>query len=162
MTQLTDSEIEELISAPKTGADRLRGGIRWSVKGCHREAQVPAEGADGQQFRVILRQNLRNALDFTAMLAYCPPDTSAVFRLTRYNGKHGEHTNHIERNRFYEFHIHRATERYQRFGAKEDTYAERTTRYATLSEAIECLISDCGFEADASEQPSLFGPEDFQ
>ena len=53
------------------------------------------------------------------------PQSNRVFRLRRYNGKSHEHTNPIEKEIFYDFHIHTATERYQVLeNKKEDTYAE--------------------------------------
>jgi hypothetical protein len=67
------------------------------------------------------------------------------FRLRRHNGKSHEHTNPIEKNTFYGFHIHTATERYQQSGYREDTYAEETNRYADYHGAIECMLRDCGF-----------------
>lgn len=56
-----------------------------------------------------------------------------------------EHTNRIEGDTFFGFHIHTATERYQNLGLDEDAYAEPTDRYANLSGAMECMIKDCGF-----------------
>lgn len=36
-----------------------------------------------------------------------------------------------------------ATERYQRIGWREDTFAEKTERFNTLDQAIRCLLIDC-------------------
>ncbi|MBF0438663.1 MAG: hypothetical protein HQL93_06025 [Magnetococcales bacterium] len=94
---------------------------------------------------LILRLNSVNQLDFSVILAVIPPGSNRNFRLCRYNGKHGEHTNKLEQEIFYNFHIHTATERYQLLGVDEDTYAKATNRYADYHGALECLLEDCGF-----------------
>jgi hypothetical protein len=66
------------------------------------------------------------------------------------------HTNHIEGERFYDYHIHEATERYQEFGAKEEGYAAISERFSTLEEAIGCMFDDCGFEMPDDAQGRLF------
>ncbi len=79
-----------------------------------------------------------------------------MIRLRRYNGKSHEHTNRIERDRFYNFHIHMATERYQREAETEDGYAEPSSKYSDLSGAIECLIDDCGFSKPDQVQTRIY------
>ncbi len=96
-------------------------------------------------------------MDFSVILAYQPPDTNILFRLRRYNGKSHEHSNHLERQTFYEFHRHTATERYQEAGFREDTFAERDNRFADLHEALSCLFEDCAFELPQVLQMALFG-----
>lgn len=70
---------------------------------------------------------------------------NTLFRLRRYNGPH-EHTNSIEGTTLNDFHFHTATERYQKLGAKEDSFAEVTSRHWNLDSAIKCLLEDCGFD----------------
>lgn len=89
---------------------------------------------------------------------YCPRDTNQLFRLRRHNGRSHEHTNKIEGDKFYEFHIHIATERYQDLGVREDSYAEPTDRFTDLGGAIDCLLADCGFDR-RNLQTSIFGEE---
>lgn len=98
-----------------------------------------------------------NALDFSAILGYHMPNSSRIFRLRRYNGKH-YHTNKLEQEIISGYHIHHATERYQAMGANEDAYAESTDRYSTLSDALNCLLEDCNFTSPEDGQSSLFGP----
>ena len=155
---LTDDQIKTLLAEPKTLPEELSGltlPLR-SVKLGHKEAQYDITGSSGNDFRIITRQNNFNAFDFSVILAYLPPMTNQVFRLRRYNGKSHEHTNRIESEKFYGFHIHIATERYQRESEIEDGYAESTTRYGDLKGAIQCLISDCGFLFPDRRQMSLF------
>jgi hypothetical protein len=90
------------------------------------------------------------------MLAYSGKSSSQVFRLRRYNGKSHEHTNKMERQTIYDFHIHFATERYQHSGLREDAYAEATNRYGDLQGALTCLIQDCGLVLPAKEEELLF------
>jgi hypothetical protein len=76
--------------------------------------------------------------------------------LIRYNGKSHEHTNLIEGESLYDFHIHKATQRYQEIGAREDTFAEPTDRFADFQGAIKCLANDCGFQKPYDPQGKLF------
>ena len=117
---------------------------------------VPAIPGYGNEFRLVLRQSSLNPLDFSLILAVCPKDTNQVFRLRRYNGKSHEHTNHIEANTFYDFHIHTATERYQELGTREDAYAEPTNRFSDFHSALRCVLADCRFEVPEDPQRTLF------
>ena len=122
----------------------------------HKERELDVNGLGGNQFRLILRQSIFNHLDFSIILAYLPKNTNQVFRLRRYNGKSHEHTNQIEKNTFYDFHIHTATERYQDLGAREDAFAEPTKRFSDFHSALGCMLEDCGFDLPADPQKKLF------
>lgn len=127
-TLLSDLEISDLMAESKRLPSRFAERLRLRSKRGHKEAQLDVIGEKGSQFSIVLRQNLQNPLDFTAILAYQIPNTNTLFRLRRYNGKSHEHTNRLERERFYGFHIHLATERYQQLGLREDAYAQPTNR----------------------------------
>lgn len=114
---------------------------------------------EGSEFRLILRQSMNNALDFSVILAYRPPRSNQMFRLRRYNGKSHEHTNVIEGETFYDFHVHAATERYQDLGMREDSFAEATDRFGDFDGAVRALLADCSFEAPLKQQGVLFGEE---
>jgi len=109
--RLTDQDIARLIQEPKLLPADFRARIETRPKRGHKERELDLRGADGSEFRLILRQSLYNALDFSVILAFCPAESNQIFRLRRYNGKHGEHSNTIEGQTFYDFHIHEATER---------------------------------------------------
>ncbi|MDZ7814842.1 MAG: DUF1828 domain-containing protein [Planctomycetota bacterium] len=66
--------------------------------------------------------------------------------MRRYNGKSHQHTNKIEGNTFFDFHIHQATERYQEFGERERVLLQRQPSVTASTEQLllEALISDCG------------------
>lgn len=85
-----------------------------------------------------------------------PKDSNQLFRLRRYNGKSHEHTNRIEGNSFYDFHVHMATERYQELGAREDAFAVPSADYWDIQSAMRCLFRDCAISVPATEQPTLF------
>jgi len=155
-TRLTDEEIGRLVAERKPLPRDYEQRFQMKPKRGHKERELAVKGETGSDFRLILRQSDLNPLDFSAILAYQPPNTNEVFRLRRYNGKHGEHTNKLEHQRFFDFHIHLATQRYQDAGFDEDAYAEPTGRYADLDRAARCLIEDCAFEAEPDPQLRFF------
>jgi hypothetical protein len=154
-TFLSDDDIAKLVSERKVLPPDWRQRIQVKPKRGHKEQELDLTGADGSEFRVILRQNNANPFDFSVILGHRVPKSNVVFRLRRYNGKHSEHSNPLESTTFYEYHIHQATERYQQSGLREDTYAEPTDRFADLRSAVRCLIEDCGFIEPAGTQMEL-------
>ena len=153
---LTDQEIRDLLQEPKPLPKNFRKRIEVRPKHGHKERELFVKGRQGSEFRLILRQSDFNRLDFSVILVLRPRKSSQHFRLCRYNGKSHEHTNPLEGETFYDYHIHLATERYQESGYREDTYAEITDRYTELAGAIECLIDDCGFERPEHDRLPLF------
>lgn len=144
-TQLTDKDIGSLLLEPKILPEDFSTHIRFRTKRGHKEYECDAKGTKGNSFLLKFRQNELNILDFSVILLYLPKDSNQYLRLRRYNGKSHEHTNKIEGDTFFGFHIHTATERYQQLGFDEDAYAESTDRYASFSGATECMLKDCGF-----------------
>src|ERR1035437_3781421 len=126
--QYTDTQVRVLIEEPKPLPEDFRQRLLLRQKRGHREQQLDVGGTQGGSLRVILRQTAENALDFSAILACLGERSTSTFRLRRYNGKSHEHTNLIERQRFYDFHVHTATARYQELGAREDAFAEEAGR----------------------------------
>ena len=157
LNTLTDEAISELISEAKTTPSGLIPLARLIERDQHRRRDFEVKSASGNEFVVFVRQSMLNALDFSAILGYKMPGMNTIFRLRRYNGKH-MHTNTIEGTKLYDFHFHTATERYQARGAREDSFAEITSRHWSLESAIRCLLDDCGFDPPAAEnQIPLFG-----
>jgi hypothetical protein len=153
---LTDKEIKGLLAEPKPlPADYQRRLVARPKRG-HSEVALDVNGENGSDFRIVVRQSLVNPLDFSVILGYCPPNSNQVVRLRRYNGKSHEHTNTMERETFYDFHIHQATQRYQASGNREDTFAEPTDRYADVRGAIDCLIADCSMQLPPEARAPLF------
>jgi hypothetical protein len=157
--RFTDAEIAELLAEPKSLPDDYRARLQLRPRSGHQRADLDVQGPSGNRFRILLRQNTRNALDFSAIVVHAPADSNLLFRLRRYNGRSHEHTNRLEGTTFYDFHIHMATERYQDLGAKEDSFAEPSDRFADLRGALACLLEDCAFRApDAPQLPLFQGP----
>ena len=150
--QLNDEKIGSLLAERKLLPEDFLSQLKPKSKHGHKEYEKDILGENGSNFRLIFRQSELNPLDFSVMLVYLPKGSNQQFRLRRYNGKSHEHGNHIEKNKFYGFHIHTATERYQQSGYREDTYAEETTRYADYHGAIECMVKECGFMISAKNR----------
>ena len=159
-TKYSDSEITQMIEERKPLPSNYHSHIQLKDKRGHKERELDVVGEHGTQYRLILRQSDFNTLDFSIILTVNPPVTNQLFRLRRYNGKSHEHTNQIEEDTFYDFHIHHATERYQESGSREDTFAEATDRYADFHSALRCMLKDCGFEIPQDAQGRLFGEFD--
>lgn len=153
---LSDKEIAVLLAEPKPLPSDYRSRVQTKPKRGHRERELDITGAQGSMFRLILRQSSLNPLDFSAILAWLPPQSTTLFRLCRFNGKSHEHTNPLEILTFYDFHIHRATERYQQSGLREDTFAEPTNRYQDFDGALRCLVNDFAFQLPPNDQSELF------
>ena len=154
--RLTEAEIAQLLAEPKPLPDDYQARLQLRPRSGHERAELDVPAPSGNRFRILLRQNMRNALDFSAIVAHAPSNSNLLFRLRRYNGRSHEHTNRLEGTTFYDFHIHTATERYQELGAKEDSFAQPTDRFADLRGALACLLDDCGFRRPDTPQLSLF------
>jgi hypothetical protein len=155
--QLDDAEISALLSESKALPTDYKERIHTKPKSGHRERELEVKGANGNDFRIILRQSNFNPLAFSVILAYRPPKSSQLFRLRRYNGRSHDHTNVLEKETFYDFHVHMATLRYQlESGLREDGYAEQTDRFADFQGAIQCMLTDCGFVVPENDQAALF------
>ena len=152
----SDEQILSLVSERKSLSSDWRARMALRSKRRHQEGYLDCGGESGNRFRVIFRQNGLNFLDFSIILAVRVPQSNRLFRLRRYNGRSHQHTNSIERDTFYGYHIHMATERYQEIGAQEDAYAEVTDRYNDLPGALQCLLQDAGFDLPIDSQPNLF------
>lgn len=155
--EYTDTEITALISEIKIlPVNYMEKLLAFKYVNQHIESKFRILGENGNNFVVILRKNRINNLDFSVILSIEKPRSNQIFILRRYNGKSHFHTNKIEKERFYDFHIHEATERYQKLGMKPEGYAYRTNRYSNFEEAISCLLHDCGFKKPHDEQQELF------
>ncbi len=151
----SEPDIVAFVQEPKPLSADWENRIKLRPKLGHNERHLDLTGDDGNQFRLILRQNMINKLDFSVILAVRVPQSNQFFRLRRYNGKSHEHTNHIEEVTFYDFHIHFATTRYQELGTREDAFAQPTERYVDFRGAFNCLIDDANFVMPTKLQAEL-------
>ena len=152
----TDQEIASLVQEGKILPADWRNQIHLRAKRGHHENHLDITGQAGNEFRLILRKSRINNFDFSVILAVRVPRSNQLFRLRRYNGKSHQHTNHIEKKTFHDFHIHFATERYQQFGTREDAYAKPTDRYGDYDGALRCLLGDASLKVPDEPQKELF------
>ena len=152
----TDDQIRLLMLEDKRLPGDWRKRTQLVAKRGHRERQLDVRGAKGNECRLIFRQSTVNVLDFSVILAVRVPNSNQVFRLRRCNGRSHEHTNHIEGESFYDFHIHFATERYQEVGAREDTYARPTDGYQSYHDALDHMLADASFHLPPELQRDFF------
>jgi hypothetical protein len=154
----TDGEINSLILELKPLPYDWRSISPPKVDGASITQTVECIGQEQHAFKILLRQNTKYPLNFSLTLGFIPKGSTALFRLRRYDGKSHEHTNPIENKfRFYDFHIHMATERYQTYGTgEEDKYAIPTDKYNDYEGALKCLVDDCNFQIPNDPQIHLF------
>jgi len=157
--RLTNDTIQELVSEKKSVPAGLTSPHKgMTVRNGHYQKSYEVICPSGNEFVIKLRQTVVNPLNFSVILGYRLPGSFSVFRLRRYNSKH-IHTNVLENEQFHDFHIHLATERYQKAGFHEDAYAERTQDHWDFASAIERLLNDCGFASPFSDTPLFKGIE---
>lgn len=163
--KLSDLEImsyaREMKRLPPPGVPFLR----LKRKQGHREGEIALVGDSGASYRLLLRQNVHNLANFSALLLYLWPNSTERFCLRRYNGDWHSHKNKVVREVIRGFHVHIATERYQQIGLREDDYAEPSSEYHDLHSALACLCRDCNVVPPLlvelfTRQPSLFPEED--
>ena len=157
MLTLTDEQIGALIKEPKTVPEGLIPLTKMIERNQHRRKELDVAGASGNNFLIAIRQSMLNPMDFSVILGYKNPGFNTIFRLRRYNGKSHYHTNTIEQEQFFDFHMHTATERYQSRGSREDHFAQIDNRYYSLESAVGCLLADCGFRSSIEESPLFTG-----
>ncbi len=151
----TDQEIKAFIQERKVLPDNWANEFKERINRGFKEHYQDITGETGNTFRIIVKTSKFNKLIFSVILAVRIPGSKKYFPLCRYNGSNHQHTNKIEGEVITGFHIHTATERYQRkknvFG-----YAQSTTRYSDVNGALQCLLSDANFEEPSGLQVSLF------
>ena len=136
-----DDELAELCSMPKRVTNP---GAQWGEKPGHRQRNFQVMGENqNNRFGIYLRQNLRDANDFSCGIAYLPLGGTRL-TLARYNGP-----SHAHGDISYRPHIHRATARAIAAGRKPESEADETDRFTTLDGAFACLIDDFGLEGIA-------------
>jgi hypothetical protein len=118
----------------------------------HKKASLVIQTPEGT-FAIIIRENTINTFSFSVILGFSRPNGS-LFRLRRYNGRHGEHVNHLERQVVNGFHIHQATERYQIAGHREDAFAVVSTEFADMPSALQLMFSQCAFQVPVVDAPT--------
>jgi len=146
--------LEELKTLPRDYVRHLKVVKKSRMQ--YSQAELPVTGELGSEFKVVIRKNLHDPLDFSVILVYLPREEGKGFILRRYNGKH-IHKNHLEGNELHDYHVHMATERYQQAGLKPEGYAEVSDGYASVQQATECLFRDANFQRGSDRRLNGYG-----
>ena len=75
---LNDNQIDDLIVEEKRTKLVVRDIWNLKTRGVHKENDFTINRVDGSQFKIILRQNALNILDFSAILGYIPKESNQV------------------------------------------------------------------------------------
>ncbi len=146
---ISDEEIARLLAEPKVMPANWASLLRTRMKpnSSHKQRDFDFQNEGGHKFRIILRENTRYAYNFSIILVFVDEDGTEYW-LRRCNGKPHQHTNKVEkRNRQPNhtfrnvFHVHTATERYQRLYLEIDGYAEPTIAYNSFATALEYFFA---------------------
>lgn len=142
---ISNEKIQAFIEERKYIHDQWRDKFITRWNGNSKERILEIVGDAGHEFKIIVRENKFNpSRNFSVVLGVYYPTRNKVFRLRRYNGSNHCHMKHIR----YECHIHHATEEYQNAKEREDSYAEKTSRYQDVFGALVCLIDDANFQGN--------------
>jgi len=139
---ITDDEIQELIDEFKPWSGRQKVGFKTEEG--HRRFDKDITTDSGNHFRVFLRQNVREPLDFSIGLVYCNRTTGENIRIFRCNGPFHSHPNKIEKTQIpTTSHVHKATERYINAGKKADSWAYETDEFYDIETALLYFAKVC-------------------
>lgn len=154
---MNDQDIQKLLEEKKaiTLDDYHKLFALSKIKGKHKEQEVLLNGTDQHEFIIKIRQSIINPMDFSVIVGFIPKEKNKIFRLKRYNGKSHKHKNSLEKDEFYDFHIHTATQRYDDLGYDEEAYAQVSDKYSDLKSAIETMIKECNIIIPNGAQLSL-------
>ena len=152
---ITDREIKAFIQERKVLPDNWSSNFKNRLNKGFKEHYQDIIGEDENIFRIIVRKGDFSKSNFSVILVVKKPNSKKYFPLCRYNGSNHQHTNKIEGETITGFHIHTATERYQR---KKNVYgyAQSTSRYNDVNGALQCLLEDANFEEPSGLQINLF------
>lgn len=149
MDVISDERIQEYISEKKIIPKSFNPILK--DKNCgHLQFHGSIIGENGNSFYVGIRENKLNPTDFSVIFGV--KINGKIFKLKRYNGDHGEHTNKLNNEKINGFHIHKATKIYQENGFEEEGYAEKTTRYNEWRTALKVLYKDNNFQLEIEKK----------
>jgi len=159
----TDAEIDALVREPKFSGHSVDSILRsMSAKTgkekLHMQTSITFARSNGtDKWLIYLRSSTKKPLDFSCGIEFISARMQAKLTIRRYNGKSHEHTNKLENmDPFYDFHIHQATERYQRSHHDDDTFAMPTNLYVDFPGAFKTLLSECHVVVTADKQENVF------
>ena len=118
----SDQEIKAFIQERKVLPDNWGSKFKKRMNRGYTEHYQDITGEDENIFRIIVKKGDFSKSLFSVLLVVKIPDSKKYFPLCRYNGSNHQHTNKIEGELITGFHIHTATERYQKKRRYLDTH----------------------------------------
>ena len=157
---MTDKEITNLLKTdknitdpPKKSMAIFQGSLRNNFK---------LESIDGKEkFKAFIRVNEKISESFSIGLDYISDEGKSIC-LLRCNGKHGIHKNHNTGEEFFDYHIHKATQKAIDNDENPEQYAYITKDYATWQDALLYFLNYINVlnyreHFPFLQQPNLFG-----
>src|SRR3990170_990126 len=111
------------------------------------EIQVLIEDVKPFSSKVLKEIQLKNK-ENRAYKEYDIEVKSKSDKIFRIRIRANSHKNQIEKDKFRDFHIHKATRRYPDAGFRIDGYAEVTDSYNNWKDALTKMLKDCNFKGD--------------
>lgn len=86
---LTDEEIDSLVGEGKVLPDHWQSRLAARPKShySYNQRELSIRSEEGNDFRIIIRRNRSDQLDFSIILTFQDSD-GTEYRLVRYNGRH--------------------------------------------------------------------------
>ena len=165
--EVSDDRIEAWLSMPKR-VTNPRARVKTLERQEQRDYTVMSETTE-ERFALFVRRSTRLSSSFSVGLRVLRGEESIT--LMRCNGPAHAHRNHLEDETFgLECHIHVATARYINAGRRDEGFAERSSHYSTVDEALAYMLERCNIsglvldppkkkaqaDPDPSPQDSLF------
>ena len=141
---ITDDRIQDFINEKKILSKDFHPVFKDKLG--HKVFEKEVLGEEGNTYKIIIRQSKINPLDFSVIFGIVIE--GQIFRIRRYNGDSHDHTNKIEEELIEGFHIHKATQRYQERGFREEGFAEKSTRYSDWSTALKVMLRENNFQLE--------------
>jgi hypothetical protein len=165
-----DTRIAEWLSDPKPisfkDVQKLKTGLKPERNRTDQIAcRIDIIGKSRRRYGIIATRPSDPARNNSFSIVLTTVWYGKSFNLIRHNGWHREHSNDYEKSTKQgvqgiaknTFHIHRATERYQRYVPLKavESYAEPTTEFSSFAGAVELLCSSYGFYLVGYEYKTL-------
>jgi hypothetical protein len=155
MVDLSQSDIERLISCAKRVTEAPRRELKEEVAYFRNDAKLESADGDKGEFPVFLRKNTAFPENFSIGLVFNPQDGQSSIILLRLNGKHGSFNKSFDPEHPHcAFHVHIATEEAIKARSKPEKHAETTTEFASFEEALQVFVRRINL--DAAEATKYF------
>ena len=167
MEEYNQDDIDQLISCPKTILEPPKRELKLVGADWRNDMVLAASSNDLKgRFPVFIRKNEDFPENFSIGLRYVPRDDRGEIILLRCNGPHGNYngTEYDARHPHWDYHVHKATQGALAAGKRAESFAEKTSRYASFEEALPFFLaainlasSDIEKHFPQSSQAGLFG-----